>query len=138
MINTAEEFVKLRTSDKPEEYLRAVSEVADLSVWLEIIHRYPEMRTWVAHNRTVPPEVLNVLARDADPAVRLAVAMKNKLSNDLFFLLASDADDGVRQRISCNKNAPHDVLKLLAQDRNELISEPASARLSRRTGKRET
>ena len=103
MISTAEEFVRLRTSDNPQEYSRAASEHAERAVWLDIVGRFPEMRIWVAHNKTVPIEVLDVLAHDLDPAVRLAVAMKNKLSDDLFLLLASDIDDGVRQRISCNK-----------------------------------
>jgi hypothetical protein len=137
MISTAEEFIRLRTSEKPQEYLRAASEPAEVSVWLEIIDRYPEMRTWVAQNKTVPPEILNALARDADPAVRLVVAMKNKLSEDLFFLLAKDIDDGVRQRISYNKNAPRSVLEMLARDTNELVSEPASARLGKMNEKRE-
>lgn len=137
MISTAEEFVRLRTSEKPQEYLRAASESADVGVWLEIIDRYPEMRTWVAHNKTVPPEILNALARDTNPAVRLAVAMKNKLSEDLFFLLAKVTDDGVRQRISYNKNTPRSVLEILARDTNQLVSEPASARLSKMNEKQE-
>ena len=88
MISTAEEFVRLRTSDNPQEYSRAASEHAERAVWLDIVGRFPEMRIWVAHNKTVPIEVLDVLAHDLDPAVRLAVAMKNKLSDDLFLLLA--------------------------------------------------
>lgn len=137
MISTAVEFVQLRTSERPEEYLRAASEPAHISVWLEIIDRYPDMRTWVAQNKTVPLEILNVLAHDADPAVRLAVAMKNKLSDELFLLLAQDTDDGVRQRVSYNKNAPPSVLEVLARDTNQLVSEPASARLTKIRGKRE-
>jgi hypothetical protein len=131
MINTAEEFVRLRTSDDPEEYLRAASEHAELAVWLDIIDRFPEMRAWVAHNKTVPIEILRILARDADPAVRTVVAMKNKLPEDLFSLFASDADDGVRQRISYNKHTPQRVLEKLARDTNELVSEPARARLTK-------
>lgn len=69
------------------------------------------MRKWVAHNKTVPNEVLRVLIRDPDSAVRLPVAMKNKLPEDLFFLLAQDEDDGGRQRSSCNKNTPGSILQ---------------------------
>lgn len=137
MISTAEEFVQLRTSDKPEEYLRAASEAAHVSVWREIIDQYPEMRTWVAQNKTIPIEILKELAHDANPAVRLAVAMKNKLSEELFFLLAQDTDDGVRQRVSYNKNTPRSVLEILARDTNQLVSEPASARLTKMNEKRQ-
>jgi hypothetical protein len=63
MISTAEEFVQLRTSEKPAEYLRAASEPAESGVWLEIISRYPAMREWVARNKTVTPEILRVLGR---------------------------------------------------------------------------
>jgi hypothetical protein len=134
MISTAEEFVQLRTSDRPQEYLRAASEPANEVVWLDIIDRFPEMRVWVAHNKTVSLEVLSVLARDVDPTVRLIVAMKNKLSYDLFFLLASDVDDGVRQRIAYNKKTPRNILEVLSRDANSLVSEPALARLANFTG----
>jgi len=97
MIETAEEFVLLRRSHDQRNYLRAATEAADKVVWLDITERFPGMRFWVAQNKTVPLEVLDVLARDSDPAVRLMVAMKNKLTYDLFPLVASDSDGGVRQ-----------------------------------------
>jgi hypothetical protein len=64
------------------------------------------MKIWVAHNKTVPTEILEILARDPDPSVRSAVAMKNKLTPELFVLLANDEDFRVRQRIAYNKNTP--------------------------------
>lgn len=132
MINTAEEFVQLRTSDSPQEYLRAASEHAHKAVWLDVINKFPEMKIWVAHNKTVPVEVLYLLAQDADPAVRLAVAMKNKLSDDLLLLLALDVDDGVRQRIACNKKTPNNILEILSRDANTLVAEPALVGLAKR------
>ena len=109
MINSAEEFVALRTSETPEEYLRAATEPAPIDVWLQIIARFPEMKTWVVHNKTVPIEILEILARDSDPSVRFWVATKNKLTPELFALLANDEDIGVRQRIACNKNLPAEL-----------------------------
>ena len=54
MIKSAGEFVKLRNSDVPEEYNRSATEEADELVWLEIIKKFPDMRSWVAHNKTIP------------------------------------------------------------------------------------
>jgi hypothetical protein len=122
MINSAEEFVALRTSEKPEEYLRAATEAAPIDVWLQIIARFPEMKSWVVHNKTVPLEILETLARDPDARVRMFVAMKNKLSKPLFSLLAEDKDYTVRQRIALNKKTPLEILLKLAEDPGHMVS----------------
>jgi hypothetical protein len=132
MIACAEEFVALRSSRDPKEYLRAATDTASTEVWLEVIERFPEMRIWVAHNKTVPGEVLSVLARDPDPAVRSTVAMKNKLSEELFALLSRDTDDSVRERIAYNKKTPIAILRSLANDACGLVSIPSRERLRSR------
>lgn len=132
MIKSAKEFVDLRTSQHPEEYLRAASETAPLEVWFDVVEKYPEMKEWVARNKTVPMQVLERLALDVDPRVRVAVAMKNKLSNDLMLTLAKDSDPSVRERIVYNKNASDDALRLLAQDTVLNISDAARRQLSMR------
>jgi hypothetical protein len=129
MISSAEEFVALRSSQQQSEYLRATNDSANAEVWLDVIDRFPDLRIWVAHNKTVPVEVLALLAHDSDPAVRASVAMKNKLSYELFNLLAADSDDSVRERIAYNKNAPLEILRQLSQDTSEVVSTPARARL---------
>jgi hypothetical protein len=100
VIESAEQFVWLRRSDLKEEYDRATNEEAPLEVWLQVIEDYPDMRGWVAHNKTVPDEVLRRLAEDEDAAVRLRVAMKRHLPDDVVARLAEDPDDGVRQAIA--------------------------------------
>ena len=132
MIQSAEEFVALRRSDRQEEYLRAASDAASDMVWLEVIERFPEMRIWVSHNKNVSLKVLVVLAGDPDPEVRAAVAMKNKLSFELFSALASDPDETVRQRIAYNKKTPIEVLRRLGADESELVSVPARERVQHR------
>ena len=122
MINSAEEFVALRTSEIPEEYLRAATEPATVETWREIIDRFPEMKTWVAHNKTAPVEILETLARDSDTRVRTFVAMKNKLPKHLFLLLADDEDSCVRQKIGYSKNAPLEIVLKLAENPANLIS----------------
>lgn len=132
MIETADEFVRLRCSEKPELYLRSVNEPASEHVWKEVIEKYPEMRQWVAHNKTVPNSILAVLAGDSDPSVRHSVAMKRVLEFSLRERLASDPDDSVRLAIAMNKKTPLDVLRKLANDSWERITEVAKTEIDLR------
>ena len=116
MIKSAEEFIQLRNSDSVEEYSRAAAEEAPASVWLDVINRFPEMKEWVVHNKTVPIEILEILARDESSSVRATVADKRKLSVELFEILARDGDELVRYRIAYNKKVPVHVLELLSID----------------------
>jgi hypothetical protein len=129
MITSAEEFLELRTSDDPGLYLRAANDTAPEDVWLDVIARYPEMRKWVAHNKTVPLSILRLLAEDPDPAVRSMVAMKRKLDRSLFERLAEDADGGVRLAVVRNPKTPASVLALLTQDGWAEIADVARDRL---------
>lgn len=76
VIESADEFVRLRRSSDEEEYRRAAHEEAPLEVWHEVIERFPNMRQWVAHNKTVRLTVLEVLRHDPDEDVQWAVRMK--------------------------------------------------------------
>ncbi|MBL8239963.1 MAG: hypothetical protein JNM66_21245 [Bryobacterales bacterium] len=134
MIATAEEFVALRESSIQEEYLRAARDNAPIAVWRDVIARFPNMRTWVALNKTVPPEILEVLATDVDPDVRRAVAMKNSLPLHLMVLLSRDPVECVRLRIACNKKAPADVLRYLGADPSVDVSSAALERLHGKAG----
>ena len=129
MIASADEFVPLRRSEHQEDYLRAANDTASPNVWLEIIRRFSDMRIWVAHNKTVPIEILSVLAHDPNPDIRVAVAMKNKLSDELFRLLANDTNNLVRERIAYNKKTPPGILRALANDSCESISAQSRERL---------
>jgi hypothetical protein len=76
VIESAEEFVRLRSSEIPEEYRLAAHDRADESTWREIVDRFPEMRFWVAQNKTVPLSILEVLRDDPDEQVRSMVRAK--------------------------------------------------------------
>jgi hypothetical protein len=130
MISSAEEFYRLRSSDSQTEYERAAHDSAPIEVWLLVIDTYPEMRQWVAHNKTVPVEVLAILARDPDAEVRFFVAMKRKLPEYLQLELARDADYTVRNRIVWNAKATKSVLEELSKDREENIRRKAMERLA--------
>ena len=129
MIGSAEEFVRLRTSEDSGEYGRAANEEAPLDVWLEVIGRFPNMAEWVAHNKTVPLEVLRLLAANPDASVRHMVAMKRKIDVGLLQQLSRDSDGGVRHVIAGHRNAPREVLLVLAQDPEPFVAEAASKRL---------
>ena len=131
MIESAQEFYRLRTSKVHDEYIRAALEEAPLDVWQDIISTMPDMKEWVAINKSIPVQILDPLARDADVRVRFAVAMKRKLPEPLQLVLAQDADETVRDRIACNAKATKRVLELLANDTEARIRERALARLKR-------
>lgn len=128
MIDSAEEFVRLRTSDQPVEYEQAAYDSAPLDVWHDVVRRYPEMRQWVALNKTVPIEILSILARDDDVDVRFMVAMKRKLTPELFDLLSRDSDETVRVRIVFNRKTPVEILDRLAEDPSELVRDAITSR----------
>lgn len=130
MISTAYEFVRLRQSELPDEYGRAANDEASIHVWAEVIELYPEMREWVAHNKTVPISILDVLSLYSDLRVRVAVAMKRKLSPEIFDRLARDPSEDVRATIARNPKASVDLLKMLTMDDSLLVSSVAQSRIA--------
>jgi len=102
---------------------------APLEVWLEVIEKYPDMREWVAHNKTIPVEIMEILADDTDENVRFTVAMKNRLPENLQLKLARDPDSSVRNRIVYNKKATLRALMMLLNDDEEDIRKLARKRI---------
>jgi len=131
MIHSAEEFVALRASLLKDEYDRAATEEAPVSVWKDVIDRFPEYRKWVAYNKTVPLEILTLLCQFGSD-VRRSVAVKRKLSDELFELLSKDLDAVVRQGIASNKKAPISIIRRLMQDEDEDVSRVAKYNLDNR------
>lgn len=132
MISSAEEFVRLRTSQDPELYQRAARDSAPDQVWQDVIANYPEMRRWVVHNKTVPLHILVQLSTDESDDVRYAVATKRKLSLELFETLATDPCDSVRHAIALNKSIPADVLAKLESDSERFVAQAARRRRNQR------
>lgn len=128
-IESAAEFVRLRYSDEAADYGRAAGEEAAPGVWDDVIRDYPDARVWVAHNKTVPVEILERLAVDADPRVRHMVAAKRKSPPHILDALASDPDETVRMRVAMNKKSTKGILERLAQDPSEHVRSAATARL---------
>ena len=131
VIESAEEFVALRTSSNPEEYYRASHESALDEVWFDVIARFPAMRQWVAQNKTTSAAVMERLVNDPDPRVRYQVAMTNRVDSATLRTLATDPDETVRARVAHHKKAPVDVLESLRRDESSVVRDAALARLAK-------
>lgn len=133
MIISAEEFYRLRTSDDPIEYRRSMHDTATDEVWFEVIYNHPEMRKWVALNKYVSYNVLELLSRDENSIVREAVARKKSAGGIILARLASDPDDSVRLAVAYNDKTPKDVLLTLLQDPWDQVVEVATEMIKNRT-----
>ena len=129
MIESAQEFIRLRTSENPDEYNRAAHDSASDVVWREVVAEYPEMRWWVAHNKTVPVSILELLHIDSSADVRCMVARKRKLPEQLQRALAADSEASVRHALACNAKASREVLQTLASDSESFVRDAAIHRL---------
>jgi len=129
VIDSAQEFIRLRTSELPEEYRRAAHEEAPNAVWRELVANHPEMREWVAHNKTVPVDILELLHTDSSTEVRCTVARKRKLPERLQQALAADGDASVRHALACNAKVVPAVLQKLANDTETFVRVAALQRL---------
>lgn len=123
MIKSAEEFIKLRTSEIKEEYDRAAHDSADISTWIEVIEKHPDYKEWVIHNKTVPIEILELLTFDDDPNVRSAIARKRKINDKIFRTLSRDKDENVRYALMCNTNLTIDKLKEIETGESDWLNE---------------
>ncbi|MBD8598078.1 hypothetical protein QWI18_11725 [Pseudomonas sp. W2Oct36] len=128
MITSAEEFVALRNSSIISEYDRAATEEAPISVWRDVIKKYPNSRRWDSHNKSVPLEILEELCQ-FDSTVRQFIAAKRKLSPALFEILSWDESYVVRIAVAANKEAPITILERLLNDQNKHVARAAEYKL---------
>ena len=129
MINSAEEFLHLRSSEKQEDCNRAAHDEAPIEVWHDVINKYPDLCFWVAQNKTVPLEILEILSKIQDPKVRGMVARKRKLSKDIMLSLANDEDASVRNGVASNTKVSNEILKHLSNDPVKFVRENAAGKL---------
>lgn len=131
MIESAEEFISLRSSEIKSEYDRSALEEAPISVWLDIIDKYPDYRGWVAHNKTIPIEILDKLS-NYDEDTRVIVASKRKLTLEMFEKLACDSSSSVRISIIVNKKTPLEIIRSLTLDKDKQVADIATRHYKRR------
>ncbi len=134
MIKSAEEFVRLRMSEIPEEYNRAALEEAESDVWKQVISDYPDMRKWVAHNKSIPDEIIRVLVFDKDWSVRHTLARKRKTPLDVLEILAKDVDEVVRHSVAAHARTSPEILKTMLNDKWSVVADIAKERLAEMRG----
>lgn len=116
MIESAKKFFELRNSEDPDQYLRAANEEAKVSIWEDVIATYPEMREWVAHNKTIPESIIRKLSSDPDSKVRYIIASRRKTPDDVKEMLSKDEDESVRMAIANNKKTSKKILEGMLND----------------------
>ena len=131
MIISAEEFIRLRTSDLPIEQERASRDTAENLVWLDIIQNFPDYKTWVIHNKTIPIEILEILAEDKEVEVRAAVARKRKINDKIFGLLSVDNDESVKHALITNTKLGNDKKMLINVEGSQWLKTALEEQLSR-------
>lgn len=121
MITSAEEFVNLRSSNDPQQQEQASRDSAGIDVWIDVINRFPDLKFWVVHNKTIQIELLEILVDDDDPNVRSAVARKRKINDVIFDKLAADPDEEVRYALLCNTKITKEQIKKIKADDSEWL-----------------
>ena len=129
MIKSADEFLSLRQSKIPEEYERASKDSASEKVWHEIIEKYPHMKQWVIHNKTIHLKILQYLSDDKDAQVRSCVASKRKLDDLTLKKLSRDKDESVRLAVAYNPKVSKDILYFFLNDEWESIVSVSKKRI---------
>ena len=127
IIQSAEEFAALL--DDPPDGQRVAHMCASVEIWLQIIEDYPELRFDVAHNKTVPVEILAVLSNDPSDRVRSMVSCKRKLPRDILAKMVADSSEGVRRNVARHRHSDSEILSLLIDDECDDVSNIARERL---------
>jgi hypothetical protein len=134
VIETVAEFIRLVESDSAADRRRSAWEEAAGGVWLALIEKHPEMRFWVAHNRTLPVDAMRILAADEDWRVRARIAMKASCPGDVLDLLSSDPHDAVASTVAGHPGTPTEALQRLSRHPWVQVREKALQQLAQRGG----
>jgi len=130
MIETADEFIRLRQSDNMDEQHRAGHDTADISVWMDVIKSYPDFKIWVIRNKTIQIEILEILCTDKDPNVRSEVARKRKINDTIFNLLCVDPDENVRYSLMWNTKLTLEKIKTIKVDDSDWLKEQLANKIN--------
>ncbi|MEP7220217.1 MAG: hypothetical protein ABI876_14940 [Bacteroidota bacterium] len=133
MIESAEEFVRLRCSEDPDLYTRAAWEEAPEEIWHELLLKYhddPDMRFGIALNKKLPASIIMILAKDDSWRIRYTIAQKRSVDRAVRELLSRDDDEPVRKAVAVNSKTPRDILESMVNDPVSEIAERARKRLA--------
>jgi len=129
-MNSASEFVALRTSSAPSDCYRAAHESAPDEVWRDVVINHPEMAQWVAHNKTISTHMMEFIAQHGDVNARMMIAMKGKCPIHVLEMLAFDDHESVRNAVALNRKSPLHILLILANDEWETCASNATRRIA--------
>lgn len=132
MITSVEEFIEILSSDEESGTGESRSCRATENLWIQIISEYPHLKKWVAWNKTIPFNVLEILSGDDEPEIRWWIASKRKISVDLLEKFSKDVNSSVRERVVFNASTPVHILKELSLDTDADIAENAQRKLIER------
>jgi len=125
----ADELEVLVASESSEDNFRAFSAGAEVSEWLALMARRPDLRVSIAHYQKHPKEIYEALARDENRRVRWALTVNMSTPEVILEALSRDPDDGVRLRVASHPHVPAAVLATMINDQDERVAEKAKARL---------
>ena len=75
----------------------------------------------LAHNPSLNPEILELIANDPNPEIRSYIIGHPNLTIELWQKLAKDDSPKVRKTIACLRKSPRQVLELLASDKDQEV-----------------
>ena len=131
-IESAEEFVRLSWSEDGAESLRSVYGWAEDAVWHDVLNRFPDMTSWVIHNKSVPHTILDRVIETGDSGLREEVTIKRKLNAAQMERLVRDPDWRVRQGIAGHPKISEELLLRLQKDSNHWVRRRAYQKLTKR------
>ena len=129
LIHNASEFIDTLENPESSDHALIRFGMASTTTWLEIIQHSEDAAVWVALNKTIPVEVIEVLAQHSSARVRRFAAAKNRITPELILLLSTDSDPSVRLRIAIHKKTGAEILRQLLRDDWEQVVETARKRL---------
>jgi len=132
MIVSAIDFIRMCSSNDPDEVNQTLWDEAPIDVWKEIIVRHPDKCIDVAQNRTIQDDIIKMLSLCADVNVRTLIAEKGNSPIDVLTSLSKDADERVRRKVAANRKTPIGILEYLVADPVESVSSVASFNIQNR------
>jgi hypothetical protein len=84
-----------------------------LRIWVK---KEAQLRVWLAQNASLPSDMIEILACDASPLVRLAIACNPSTPSSVLKKLSHDTEVEIRRAVASNIKTPGNVLEMLADD----------------------
>ena len=97
---------------------------ADL--WREFYDADPDHALWFLAEGPCPPGMLERLSEDANPGVRVNVALNTNCPPSLLERLSEDAVPGVRVSVASNDDSPRLVRERLSRDESPWVRRAAA------------